>query len=67
MCLSTTLHVRSGRPDLVKAEAYATEDYGILLTPWYIKRAERMLIQKKLRRLPRTAPGLEKLLQRRLA
>jgi len=67
MALSTTLHRRAGRKDLVAAEAEATDNYDLLMGPWYIQQANRLLIQHKLQRLPRTAAGLEQLLSRRLA
>lgn len=67
--ISARLFVAAGRPDAVRIEAEATEGYAELVTPWYVRRAHGLLGRRglRLRTLPRTRAGLERLLERRLA
>lgn len=66
MLISTRMHARMGRLDLVRAECRNTPDYARLMSADRLRRAKRTLRRFSLTRLPRTVEGLDALLARRL-
>jgi hypothetical protein len=67
MLVSAGLLRRAGRDDLVRAEVRATDGFDEIALTVNVRAAERLLVERRLQRLPRTRAGLERLLARRLS